>query len=76
MLIDPFRSISFVASYLHRPGHRLIVVIDHLFVGAFQQRLDCGRLVGLAGREVKVKRMAVLVTQQMNFCGKTTARAT
>jgi hypothetical protein len=51
-------------------------VIDHLFVGAFQQRLDRRRLVGLAGREMKVQRMTVLVTQQMNFCGKTPARAT
>lgn len=75
MLIDPVRPISLVTCQLNGPSHGFVVVVDHPFLGPVEQRLDRRGLVGLAGREMKVKWMAVLVTQQMDLGGKTPARA-
>lgn len=74
MLIDPVSPVSLVAGQLHRPCHGLVIVVDHQFVCPFQQRFEGSRLVGLAGSQMKMKRMAVLVAQQVDFSGKTPNR--
>jgi hypothetical protein len=73
--VDPFGAESFVAGQLNRPSDGFPVVIDDFLVGSGQQRFKGRRLVVLSGREMKVKRMAVLVAQYVNFGRKPSARA-
>ena len=76
VLVDPISAIRFVARHLQRPGERLSVMIEQVFVGPDQQRFQRGRLVRLTGGEMEVQRMSVRVAQQMNFARKSPARAT
>lgn len=75
VVIDPIGAIRLVAGQLQRPGERFSVVVEQALVGAGQQRLQGGRFVRLAGREMKVQRMAVRVAQQVDFARKTPAGA-
>lgn len=76
MLIDPLGAISLVARQLHRPSHRVFVMIYYLLVSAIEQGFECGRLVSLPRREMEVKRMTMFIAKQVNLGGKPATGAT
>ena len=75
VFIDPVRPVSLIAGQGDRPCHRRAVPIGDPFVGTHQQRHDGGGLVGLAGRQMEVERVAMTVTEQVDFRGKPAAGA-
>ena len=75
VFIDPVGAISLVARQRHRPGDRLAFFIDQVRIGADHERIEYGRFVRLAGRQMKVKRMTVPIAQNVDFTGQTAATA-
>lgn len=67
VLVDPVGAIAFVAGQRRRPGDRLAVGIVQLLVGVGQQGVECGAFVRLARRDVKVQRVALTITKNVDF---------
>lgn len=73
-LVDPVRSISFVAGDGGGPGHELAITGRQFVVDAVEQIDERRVFVSLTGREFKVNRTTVGLAHQMNLRGKTAAR--
>jgi hypothetical protein len=52
----------------------LAIAIEQLCVGAFQQFVERGGVVGLPRRQMKMQRMTRAIAKKVDFCGKTPAR--
>jgi hypothetical protein len=50
-------------------------MIEQAFVGSGEKRFQAGRFVRLTGGEMEVKRVPMLVAEQMNFARKSPAGA-
>ena len=73
-VVDPIGSVRFVSRQGNRPRNRLALAVENLVVRTIEQGNQSSRFMVLAWRQVKVKWMALSVTQQMDFGGKTPAR--
>ena len=73
VLVNPIGPISFVAGQLDGKHQGTTIVVHNL--RSFQQLDQPLRLMRLAGRQVKVQRMAVAIAEQMNFGRKAPAGA-
>ena len=76
VIIDPIRSIAFVAGERHGPCHRSPREIDQRFIRSAQEGIQHRRFMNLARREMEVQRFSFAVTQEVDFCGESPARAT
>lgn len=65
---------SLVACQQHWPCNWLTLDIQNVGVGTFQKQIEYRGIVNLTSGEVKVK-CDLAVAQEMEFCGKTAARA-
>ena len=74
IFVNPVGAISLVAAQLHRPSNGFSLAVEQLCVGAFQQRVERGGVVGLTRRQMKMQRVALAIAKQVKFCGKAPAR--
>ena len=75
VLVNPIRAIPFVPGQRQGPRDGLSLMVDNFGIRAFQECNQRRRFVVLSGRQVEGERMPVAVAQQVEFCGKTPARA-
>ena len=74
VLIDPIGPVAFVTSQSDRPSERFSRVVDKFAISSHEQHIENGRIMSLTRREMKMEWVAMAITQQVNFCGKTAAR--
>lgn len=75
VFVDPLCPVSFVASQRHWPGNGIAVFIEQALIGTPQEGFERCGFMRLTGCQLKVERIAVAITKEMDFCRKTPARA-
>lgn len=75
VLVDPGRAASLVPAEGERPSDPLAVLVEQLLVGRREQFVQHGRFVRPAGRRAEARRQSMAVARDVDFHGKTPARA-
>ena len=72
-LVDPLGAVRFVAAKFLRKRNRISAMVGDFY--GFKQLAERLRFMLLAGRNTYCQRMSLSITQQMDSCRKTPARA-
>ena len=75
VFVDPIGAIPFITTQRQRPSDAFPVAIEQACVRTVEHLLQGRGFMGLARRQMKMQRMAVAITEDMDFCGKTAAGA-
>ena len=75
VLVNPIGPVSLVAGQRHGPGDGPAGAVKQIGIRFFEQGRKDRRLVRLSCAEMEVQGMAFSITQDMDLCRKTSARA-
>ena len=73
--VDPIGTIPLITTQRQRPRDAFPVAIEQASIRTIENLLQGSGFMGLAGRQMKMQRMTEAITEDMDFCGKTAARA-